>query len=403
MDADGAPPFLPAPGKPPTMTEFDVVPSEAIADGRATDAYFLRIEEALKHAGANPRVTCEVTADQFPTGEFELFAGPKDAAHLLESLPVDVDAVPEGTLFDGGPVMRIEGDYLDFARYETSLLGFLSHASGVATAALEARVAAPDADVLSFGARHVHPSIAGMVERSALVGGLDGFSHVAAGDILGREAGGTMPHALMICLGKGNQEDAWRAFDEAVDESVPRIALCDTYTDEVDEVLRAVDTLGDRLAGVRLDTTGSRRGDFRHIVREVRWELEARGHDDVEIFLSGGLGPAALRELRDVADGFGVGGYVSNADPVDFALDIVEVDGELAAKRGKLSGAKAVYRTADGGHHVGLRGGGAPDDAESLLEPVLRDGELVAEFDLDDATERARTDARAVGFGTPME
>jgi nicotinate phosphoribosyltransferase len=380
------------------MTEFDVVPPEAIADGRATDAYFLRTEEALEHAGANPRVTCEVTADQFPDGEFELFAGLKDAAHLLSGLPIDVDAMPEGTLFDGGPVMRIEGHYLDFARYETSLLGFLSHASGVATAALEARVAAPDSSILSFGARHVHPSIAGMVERSALIGGLDGFSHVAAGDLLGREASGTMPHALMICLGKGNQEQAWRAFDEAVDESVPRIALCDTYSDEKDEVLRAVETLGDRLSGVRLDTTGSRRGDFRHIVREVRWELDARGHDDVDIFLSGGLGPARLRELRDVADGFGVGGYVSNADPVDFALDIVEVDGEPAAKRGKLSGAKEVYRTADGGHHVGLRGRDAPADAESLLEPVLRDGELLAAFDLDAATERAREDADAVGF-----
>lgn len=382
---------------------FDVVPPEAIESGRATDAYFERTETTLEFAGKNPRVVAEVTADQFPTGDFELLAGVKDAAHLLEGLPIDVDAIPEGTLFDGGPVLRIEGNYRDFARYETSLLGFLSHASGVATAALEARRAAPDSQVLSFGARHVHPSIAAMVERSALVGGLDGFSHLAAGDVIGREAGGTMPHALLICFGRGNQEAAWRAFDDAVDEDVPRVALCDTYSDEKDEVLRAIDELGDDLDSVRLDTTGSRRGDFRHIVREIRWELDARDRRDVDVFLSGGLGPTQLRELRDVADGFGVGSHVSNADPVDFALDIVEVDGEPAAKRGKLSGKKDVYRTRDGGHHVGLAARPGPTDGTSLLDPLIRDGDLVRSFSIENAADRAVDDAERVGFRNSAE
>ena len=381
--------------------EFDIVGPDAIAEGSATDAYFDRTETTLRHAGRNPRVVAEVTADQFPDGDFELLAGVKDAAALLEGRDVDVDAIPPGRLFDGGPVMRIEGDYLEFARLETSLLGFLSHASGVATAALDVRRAAPESTVLSFGARHVHPSVAAMIERGALVAGLDGFSHVAAGEVLGREAGGTMPHALLICFGRGNQEQAWRAFDEAVDEDVPRVALCDTYSDEADEALRAAEALGDRLDSVRLDTTGSRRGDFRHILREVRWTLDAHGHEDVDIFASGGLGPAELRELRDVADGFGVGGYVSNADPVDFALDIVEVDGEPAAKRGKLTGAKSVYRTPDGGHHVGLRDRAGPENGEALLEPLVRGGEIVDDVDLgiDAAAERAARDAELCEYG----
>jgi nicotinate phosphoribosyltransferase len=375
---------------------FDVVSEAAIRDGTATDAYFLRTEETLEAADRNPRVVTEVTQDQFPTGEFDLLAGVKDAAHLLEGLPVDVDAMAEGQLFDGGPVMRIEGPYLEFARYETSLLGLLSHQSGVATAALEARRAAPNSSVLSFGARHVHPAIAPVVERGALIGGLDGFSHVAAGEILGREASGTMPHALVIAF--GDQEIAWTAFDETVAADVPRIAIADTYSDEKDESIRAAEALGEALDGVRLDTTSSRRGDFRHIVREVRWELDARGYEDVDIFVSGGLGPADLRELRDVADGFGVGGHVSNADPLDFALDIVELDGELAAKRGKLSGVKQAFRTPDGGHHVGLADRADPEDGDPLLEPLLRDGEIVREFDVNEAAERALDDAEVVGF-----
>jgi nicotinate phosphoribosyltransferase len=377
---------------------FDIVAPEAIQSGRATDAYFDRTVEALSHAGRNPTVVAEVTADQFPTGEWHLLAGLKDAARLLAGRPLDADALPEGTLFDGGPVMRIEGPYREFCRLETALLGFLSHPTGVATRALEARVAAPDSTVLSFGSRHVHPSLGAMVERSALLGGLDGISNVAAGDIIDREAGGTMPHALVICFGRGEQEAAWQAFDEAVPESTPRIALVDTYSDEVDEALRAAEAIED-LDGVRLDTTGSRRGDFRHICREVRWTLDAHDHADVDIFASGGLGPAQLRNLRDVVDGFGVGSYVSNADPLDFALDIVEVDGEPAAKRGKLTGKKSVYRTGDGGHHIGLADRTGPDNAASLMEPLLRDGEVVREFDLDAAIERAAADADDVGFG----
>jgi nicotinate phosphoribosyltransferase len=375
---------------------FDIISPTAIREGRATDAYFERTVETLEYAERNPHVVAEVTADQFSTGEFEVFAGIADAARLLAGRAIDVDALAEGQLFDGGPVMSIEGPYLAFVRLETALLGFLSQASGMATNALRARRVAPESSLLSFGARHVHPSIAAVVERSALLGGFDGFSHVAAGELLDREASGTMPHALVIAFGKGNQEQAWTAFDEAVAESVPRITLCDTYSDEVDEVLRAADALGEDLDSVRIDTTSSRRGDIRHIIREVRWELDARGREDVELFVSGGLDPDALRELRDIAAGFGVGGYVSNADPVDFALDIVEIDGEPAAKRGKLSGKKQVYRSEEGGHHVALAGN--ESEGEPLLSSLVRDGNLVREFDLDEATERARADAGAVGF-----
>ncbi|PSP25033.1 nicotinate phosphoribosyltransferase [Halobacteriales archaeon QH_10_65_19] len=380
------------------MSQFNIVPPEAIASGDATDAYFDRTVESLEHAEKNPTVVAEVTASQFPSGEFHLFAGLKDAAHLLSGRGIDADALREGQLFDGGPVVRIEGSYLEFCRLETALLGFLSHATGVATAALEARRAAPDSLVLSFGTRHVHPSIAGMVERSALIGGLDGISNVAAGGVIGREAGGTMPHALLVCFGEGNQEAAWQAFDEAVDPNVPRVALCDTYSDEVDEAIRAAEAVPN-LDSVRIDTTSSRRGDFRQILREIRWELDARGHEDVDIFASGGIDPAAIRELRDVADGFGVGSHVSNADPLDFALDIVTVEGRPAAKRGKLGGAKQVYRTPEGGHHVGLADRDGPAGGDPLLEPLIRDGELVRTFDIDDGAERAAADAELVGFG----
>lgn len=378
------------------MQPFDMLGPDPILEGRATDAYFLRTETTLDAVGRNPSVTLEVTADQFSTGEFEVFAGVSDAARLLADKPVDVDALPEGCLFDGGPVMRITGRYRDVARYETSLLGFLSQASGFATRALEARRAAPDLELFSFGARHVHPAIAPVVERSALLAGFDGFSHVASGEVLGREASGTMPHALILCFGRGNQEAAWLAFHEAVSEDVPRIALCDTFSDEVDETLRAADALGDTLDSVRIDTAASRRGDFRAILKEVRWELDARGHEDVGLFASGGIDLEAIEQLRDIVNGFGVGSFITSANPVDFALDLVAIEEEAISKRGKLSGVKEVYRTSGGEHVSQPADASPPTDAEALLEPLIRDGEIVRSFDIDTAAIRALSDAKRV-------
>jgi len=97
--------------KPAVMADhgFDIISPDAIHSGRATDAYFERTEAALEHADRNPHVVAEVTADQFPDGEFELLAGVNDAAALLADRAVDVDAMPPGRFFDGGPVLRIEG------------------------------------------------------------------------------------------------------------------------------------------------------------------------------------------------------------------------------------------------------------------------------------------------------
>jgi nicotinate phosphoribosyltransferase len=324
---------------------------------------------------------------------WHVVAGLKDAARLLEGLPVDVDAAPEGTVVSGESVLRIEGPYRDFARYESSLLGFLAHASGVASAAMRVRAAAGDRTVLSFGTRRQHPALGAMIERSALVGGADGIGNVAGGERIGVEAGGTMPHALVLAV--GDPETAWAAYDEALPESVPRTLLCDTFGDEADEAVRAAELLGDRLDGVRLDTTSSRRGDFRAIIEEVRWELDSRGFEDVSVLVSGGLGPAEVRDLRDVADGFGVGGAIADADPVDLSLNIVEVEGEPRAKRGVKSGAKSVYREGLD-DHVLPRDAPAPAGSDDLFEPVIRDGEVVMEFSLDEAADRVAASVEAL-------
>src|SRR5207245_8862633 len=92
-----------------------------------------------------------------------------------------------------------------------------------------------------------------------------------------------------------------------------------------------------------------RRGNFAAIVREVRWELDLRGHKDVKIFVSGSVDEKSIPALLEAGvDGFGVGTSLSNAPTIDFALDLVEADGKRAAKRVKLGGRKALHHSPTG-------------------------------------------------------
>jgi nicotinate phosphoribosyltransferase len=362
---------------------YDIVTPEEIDEGLATDAYFERTEEILEGEGINPEVVADI-GEEFE--EPHVFAGLNDTARLLEGHDVDLYALPEGSLFERAPAMRLEGEYLNFGRYETAILGFICRASAVASATARIKAAAGDVPVVSFGTRREHPSTAAMIERSAHIGGADGVSNVAGADAVGLEASGTMPHALVICM--RDQTRAWTAYDEHLDDDVPRIMLCDTYEDEKKESIDAAEALGDAIDSVRLDTTGSRRGDMREIIEEVRWELDVRGYEDVGIFVSGGIGVEEVLELRDVADGFGVGGSIASIPPVNFSLDIVEVEGELAGKRGEKSGKKEILRGDGDGWSERVVSADEADTDDSEYVQVLDGGEIVHDFSPEEARER---------------
>jgi nicotinate phosphoribosyltransferase len=368
------------------MGTFLTVSDEAIRNGECTDIYFIRTEEALLNDNLNPHVVMEVVATSLPDS-WAVFCGLADVLSLLDGVPVTVDAMPEGTVFfKNEPVLRIAGNYRDFCRYETAILGFLCHASGVATSAAHVKLAAGDRPVYSFGSRRQHPSIAAMIERAAWIGGVDGVSNTSAPE--GMPVVGTMPHAFVMCYKK--PEDAWLAFDRSAPKSVPRIMLADTYCDEKSESLRAAEC---GAAAVRLDTPRSRRGNMRAIIEEVRWELDAHGFENVKIFLSGGVTREDVIAYRDIVDAFGVGGAIANAPVIDFAMDIVEIEGEPKAKRGKRSGAKQVYAQESGERVVLPVSKTAPEGATPLIEQYITEGKVVQDSWMQDARKRVVTSA----------
>jgi len=327
------------------MKKLHTADTDEVRSGEVTDVYFLRTEKILKAKNISKHVCMEVFLKSFPDRRYAwgVFAGLEEACTVLEGRPVTVHALGEGSVFSPGiPVMIIEGNYLDFGELETSVLGCLCQASGIATRASRCRVACGEKNLVSFGARRMHPSIAPMIERAAFIGGCDGVATIAGARLIGEKPIGTIPHTLILQM--GDTVEAALAFDEVIEQEVPRVVLIDTFQDEKFEAVRVAEALKERLYGVRLDTPSSRRGNFRSILEEVRWELDTRGFEGVKLFVSGGLDLENIIEIADIADAFGVGTHLSSAATLDFSMDIVEADTIPLAKRGKLSGKKSVLR-----------------------------------------------------------
>ena len=362
-----------------------------IRNAETTDSYFLQTKRVLQRNHIDTRVVMEVYARDVPYPDnWGLISGIYEVAKLLEGLPVNVWAFDEGEIFVADdskaiyePLMVIEGRYVDFAEYENPILGLLSSSTSVSTKAAKFRLAAASKILLSFGTRRVHPALAAMVERACYLAGFDGVSNIFAAKLLKLEPSGTMPHALVQIL--GSQERAWKLFDETIPKDVPRVALVDTFWDEKAESIRALEVLGTKLWGVRLDTPASRRGDFLKIAEEVRWELDIRGGKGVRIIASGKLEEESIKKLNAVVDGYGIGTAVAYPPVVDLSAKIVEVDEgsrkEFRAKRGGLGGRKATYRSAGFRDFVTLEGSPKPNRSTPLLKPLLEDGRMARGFD----------------------
>jgi nicotinate phosphoribosyltransferase len=391
---------------------FWVAGEKEIKKGSTTDEYFVHTKEVMRRNGIDARVVMEVYAREVPYAQnWGVASGIYEVAKLLEGLPVDVWALDEGSIFlaDSStalyePIMTIEGRYRDFAEYETPLLGLLSSSTSVSTRAARFRIAAGSKLLLSFGTRRVHPALVPMVERACYLAGFDGVSNVLGAKLLKIAPSGTMPHALIQIL--GDQERAWRLFDKTIEKGVPRIALVDTFWDEKTESIKAFEVLGPRLWGVRLDTPASRRGDFRKIIEEVRWELDIRGGKKVKLIASGRLDEDSVRQLRDLVDGFGVGTAVAYPPVIDLSAKIVEVVGqgrrEFRAKRGGLGGRKAVYRATGFRDSVVLEGSPTPKRASPLLKPLLKDGRIVRRYEgIERMRSRLVADLRRLEFSQP--
>ena len=381
---------------------FDL-PVQELRRGYRSDIYFWRAKVALERHGLHPQVTMQVfqkknailcgideaiavlklAAGQYTDRDkaYALFDrlielkqaarahfGADDNAHLatlnqkievaeeLDSLWQEgYEGLEVQALYDGDAispwetVAHITGDASLFLHLETIYLGILTRRTKVATNVRNVVEVANGKTVLYFPARFDHWAVQGGDGYAAQIGGAAAVSTDAQGEWWGAKGSGTIPHALIAAVG-GDTVRATELFGESYPEA-NLVALVDFDNDCVTTTLQCARALGDRLWGIRLDTSDSMvdesivptMGSFKptgvvpELVFMTREALDKEGFGHVRIVVSGGFDPdkiAMFEALAAPVDAYGVGSYLMRGS-YEFTADVVLLEGEPCAKKGR--------------------------------------------------------------------
>ena len=327
------------------------LPADKMRAGYYSDKYFVRAREILLADGHRPRVTMQVF------GKSHAFLGGMDEAiAILKLCSVEWRDIEVRALYDGDEVdpwetvMLIEGPYDAFAHLETLYLGVIARRTKVGTNTRRVVEAARPKEVMFFPARHDHWLVQTGDGYAAHVAGAIGVSTDAQASWWGSEGVGTVPHALIAAYG-GDTVVATQKFAAHIPERVRVITLVDFDNDCVGASLACARALGERLYGVRLDTSETmvdrslipQMGCFKptgvtpELVWNVRRALDREGFPAVRIVVSGGFDVDKIRRFEEAGvpvDAYGVGSSLYQGR-YDFTSDVVLVDGRPCGKAGR--------------------------------------------------------------------
>ena len=345
--------------------EVFALPVQRMREGYYSDAYFNFSKTVLEARDKHPRVLMQV----FQKHEHAVLGGMDEAIAVLklcsgryerrgdERVWVDGwDQLEVRALHDGddiGPletVLTIEGDYTLFAHLETVYLGVLTRRTLISTNVRRVVEAAAGKPILFFPARFDHYRVQAGDGWAAHIAGAIGVSTDEQASWWGGKGGGTVPHGLIAAYA-GDSVAAAEAFADVLHPDVNVVALVDFDNDCVATSLAVARALGERLWGVRLDTSETMvdkalwhaMGQFKptgvapELVWEVRKALDREGFTHVKIVVSGGFDAAKISEFerRGVpADAYGVGSSLLRGK-TDFTADVVMTEGKPCAKAGR--------------------------------------------------------------------
>jgi nicotinate phosphoribosyltransferase len=337
------------------------LPAAKIRSGYYSDAYFNHAKALLEQDGRRPKVVMQVFQK-----ERSVLGGVDEAIAVLKKCSgreapdgswvdgwdqLEVDALYEGDeISPYEPVLHIAGDYSLFAHLETVYLGCLARRTLIMRNVREVVEAAAPKSILYFPARHDHWLVQTGDGWAAHVAGAIGVSTDAQASWWGGRGIGTVPHALIAAY-DGDSVTASRKFADRFYGEMNITVLVDFDNDSIKTAVDVADELGDRLWGVRLDTSESlvdrslidEMGDFkptgvnRRLVEKVRATLDRAGHEQVRIVVSGGFTAERIREFEATGapvDAYGVGSSLIRGQN-DFTADVVLVDGQPRGKVGR--------------------------------------------------------------------
>jgi nicotinate phosphoribosyltransferase len=275
---------------------------------------------------------------------------------------LQVQALRDGDRVDAWePVIELTGPYRLVAHLESVYLGVLARRTLVASNVRRVVDAARGKPVLFFADRFDHWATQGGDGYAAFVGGAQGVATDAQAAWWGERGLGTIPHALIATFG-GDTVAAVAAFARQF-PGVPLIALVDFHNDSVATSLACARAFGERLWGVRLDTSGtmvdralwSEMGEFaptgvnRRLVEKVRHALDDQGFAHVRVIVSGGFTAeriAAFEASEVPVDSYAVGSSLLKGS-ADYTADVVLREGRPCAKVGRVHRSSARLQPVD--------------------------------------------------------
>jgi len=309
-----------------------------------------------------------------------------------------IDAYAEGEpYFPGSPIVVVEGTFAECVVLETLVLSMLNHDSAIATAAARMVCAAGDRPCIEMGSRRTHEDAAVACARAAYLAGFGPTSNLAAGRLYDVPTTGTAAHAFTLV-----HDDEHAAFAAQVESlGAATTLLVDTY--DVEQGIRdAVAVAGPGLGAIRLDS-----GDLLSEAHRARRLLNELGATDTRIVVTSDLDENSIARLATApVDAYGVGTSLATGSGVPTAGFVYKLvaretsDGwrpveKRSVGKGSRGGRKWATRQLVEGVAAAERVwiGGRPADCESerpLLQPVVRDGEVIATADLPSAREHCR-------------
>jgi nicotinate phosphoribosyltransferase len=327
------------------------LPIDRMRAGYYSDKYFVRTREVLLRDGYRPRVTMQVFGKQHA-----LLGGIDEAIAILKFCAIEWKDLEAWALYDGDAiepwesVLMIEGPYDAFAHLETLYLGVLARRTRVGTNTRRVVEAANGKEIMFFPARHDHWLVQTGDGYAAHIAGAIGVSTDAQASWWGSEGVGTVPHAMIAAFG-GNTVLASKKFAEHMEPGIKLVTLVDFENDCVRTSLEVAEVLGDRLYGVRLDTSEmlvdksviTQMGQFKptgvtpQLVWNVRRALDRAGYSGVRIVVSGGFTVDKITEFEKAGvpvDAYGVGSSLFQGR-FDFTADVVRHEGRPCAKVGR--------------------------------------------------------------------
>jgi nicotinate phosphoribosyltransferase len=304
---------------------FEVRPS--LVTGDTAEVYLHRTQRVLRNEGVNPAVVME-----FSTTQSGVLCGTSEVKAVLDNVTSEgnreVWAVQEGERVETGEVcLQVRAPYSSFGLYETAISGILAQSTGWATAANELVRAAGSIPVISVGAHNVHPSVAGVMDYSAVIGGCESGSTVLGSRLANTQPIATVSGALIHIM--GGPTNALVGFDRSVAPDVPRVAYVDPRYDPIEQTVEVARLMEGRLSGIRLARVPGAKPIPSETIRAIRIRLDQMGCANVAIILSGEMSPEGIRQR--IIDGAPIGmfhdsGYIAAASPVPFRANLREIN-----------------------------------------------------------------------------